>query len=398
MRTFLLILSFSLLSYSTILAQIENIDRQEVVVPDIPGYQTLKCDFHIHTIFSDGTVWPSVRVTEAWEYGYDAIAITDHIEGKPYRKYVPIDYNAPNEIAQQEGDIKDIIVIGGVEITRNMPPGHMNAIFIEDANEIVTERIRERFQRFKDITSDYHFVDSIDRAEKDYLNALNAVEKQNGFVFWNHPGPPGKYDSLTLYDEHIELFEQGLLHGVEVSGWGAYWPEAFQWCLDYDLTLLSNSDYHYPHSISNKSSRSDRRNITLVFAKERTAESIQEALVEKRTAIWVNDLIIGREEHLKPLFYNAVEVSAPHYVDARRKKYVKIKNTSDFLLEIEFKSGAATAYFDDMILKPRSSQILVFDTSSDKIEATVRNFHITPEDRLEVIFELKQSEVKSGEK
>jgi hypothetical protein len=95
-----------------------------------------------------------------------------------------------------------------------------------------------------------------------------------------------------------------------------------------------------------------------VFAKERTAESIQEALVEKRTAIWVNDLIIGREEHLKPLFYNAVEVSAPHYVDARRKKYVKIKNTSDFLLEIEFKSGAATAYFDDMILKPEAVRSL----------------------------------------
>ena len=26
--------------------------------PDIPGYQTLKCDLHIHTVFSDGSVWP----------------------------------------------------------------------------------------------------------------------------------------------------------------------------------------------------------------------------------------------------------------------------------------------------------------------------------------------------
>jgi hypothetical protein len=68
----------------------------------------------------------------------------------------------------------------------------------------------KRFQRFKDMTSDYRFVDSIDRAEKDYLNALEAVEKQNGFVFWNHPGPPGKYDSLTLYKEHKEVIEKGL--------------------------------------------------------------------------------------------------------------------------------------------------------------------------------------------
>lgn len=366
-------------------------------MPDIPGYQTLKCDFHIHTIFSDGTVWPTVRVTEAWEYGYDAIAITDHIEGKPYRKYVPVDYNAPNEIAKREGDVKDIIVIGGVEITRNMPPGHMNAIFIDDANEIATNRIKDRFQRFKAMTSDYRFVDSIDRHHKDYMLALEAVEKQEGFVFWNHPGPPGKYDSLILYDEHIKLIKKGLLHGIEVSGWGAYWPEAFQWCLDYNLTLLSNSDYHYPHSISNKSSRSDRRNITLVFAKERTAESIREALMDQRTAVWVNDLVIGLEEHLEPLFYNAIEVSAPHYVDARRKKYVKIKNTSDFLLEIEFKSGMSGAYFDDMILKPRSSQILVFQTGAEKIEAVVRNFHTGPEDRLEVSFELNTKQAAKKE-
>jgi len=385
-----LLLSAFVLSLSTFSsAQIENIDRREVSVPDIPGYQTLKCDFHLHTVFSDGTVWPTVRVTEAWEHGYDAIAITDHIESKPYRRYVPIDYNAPNEIAKEEGYLKDIIVIGGVEITRNMPPGHMNAIFIEDANEIVTERIKNRFRRFKAATSDYQYVDSIDQHHKDYMLALEAVERQNGFVFWNHPGPPGKYDSLTLYDEHKELIEKGLLHGIEVSGWGAYWPEAFQWCLDYDLTMLSNSDYHYPHAISNKSSRSSRRNMTLVFAEERTAESIREALLDRRTAVWVNDLVIGREKHLEPLFYNAVEISSPHYVDGRRRKYVKIRNTSDFLLELEFRSGAVGAYFDDMILQPHSSQILVFNTSADKIEATVRNFLIGPEKPLDVRFELK---------
>ena len=33
--------------------------------PDIPGYKTLKCDFHQHTVFSDGSVWPSIRVQEA---------------------------------------------------------------------------------------------------------------------------------------------------------------------------------------------------------------------------------------------------------------------------------------------------------------------------------------------
>ena len=53
--------------------------RTAVNIPDVPGYVTLKCDFHIHTVFSDGYVWPTVRADEAWREGLDAIAITDHI-------------------------------------------------------------------------------------------------------------------------------------------------------------------------------------------------------------------------------------------------------------------------------------------------------------------------------
>ena len=30
--------------------------RDALPVPDLPGYRTLKCDFHTHTVFSDGEV------------------------------------------------------------------------------------------------------------------------------------------------------------------------------------------------------------------------------------------------------------------------------------------------------------------------------------------------------
>jgi len=39
--------------------------RNEIHVPDLGGYETLKCDFHMHTVYSDGLVWPTVRVDEA---------------------------------------------------------------------------------------------------------------------------------------------------------------------------------------------------------------------------------------------------------------------------------------------------------------------------------------------
>jgi len=52
---------------------------ENIVIPDVNGYQVLKCDFHTHTVFSDGQVWPSIRAQEAWEEGLDAIALTEHI-------------------------------------------------------------------------------------------------------------------------------------------------------------------------------------------------------------------------------------------------------------------------------------------------------------------------------
>ena len=65
--------------------------RKIVNLPDLPGYVTLKCDFHMHTVFSDGNVWPTVRVGEAYRDGLDAIAITDHIEYSPKEDYIPVD-------------------------------------------------------------------------------------------------------------------------------------------------------------------------------------------------------------------------------------------------------------------------------------------------------------------
>ena len=31
---------------------------RKIEFPDIKGYQTLVCDLHMHSVFSDGSVWP----------------------------------------------------------------------------------------------------------------------------------------------------------------------------------------------------------------------------------------------------------------------------------------------------------------------------------------------------
>jgi hypothetical protein len=34
--------------------------RRVLAVPDVAGFVTLKADFHLHSVFSDGEVWPTV--------------------------------------------------------------------------------------------------------------------------------------------------------------------------------------------------------------------------------------------------------------------------------------------------------------------------------------------------
>ena len=65
--------------------------RQPLPVPDVPGFKTLKADFHLHTVFSDGNVWPTVHVQDAWRDGLDVIALTEHAEYTPHSADVKVD-------------------------------------------------------------------------------------------------------------------------------------------------------------------------------------------------------------------------------------------------------------------------------------------------------------------
>lgn len=121
---------------------------KSVDIPDLDNYQTLKCDFHMHTVFSDGLVWPTVRVDEAYAEGLDAIAITEHLEYRPHKADIQADHNRSYEIMKKYAKDKGVIVIKGSEITRSMA-GHHNAIFISDSNPLDTKEYKDAFRAAK---------------------------------------------------------------------------------------------------------------------------------------------------------------------------------------------------------------------------------------------------------
>jgi 3',5'-nucleoside bisphosphate phosphatase len=310
-HSFLVWTAASLLGLSPALAHPQLRVRTPVNIPDVPGYLTLKCDFHTHTVFSDGSVWPSIRSEEAWREGLDAVAITDHIEYQPHKNDLPTAHNRSFEIAKPRGDELAVIVIRGSEITRQMPPGHLNAIFLTDVEPLDTPEWRD---------------------------AVGAAHEQDAFIFWNHPGWTGQQPDgvARWYEEHSELIEQGRLHGIEVVNGRRYYPEAHQWCIEKNLTMLSNSDIHNPLNLDYDVHQGDLRPITLVFARERTAASIREALFDRRTAVYADDRLIGHERFLEPIFQESIRVVNPAIrLQGRQRVYVQIHNKADIPYQLE---------------------------------------------------------------
>jgi len=288
--------------------------KGKINIPDLKGFVTLKCDFHMHTVFSDGVVWPTVRIDEAYREGLDAIAITDHIEYRPRQEDVVASHNRSYEAAQAAAKANDIILIRGAEITRSMPPGHSNAIFITDADEL---------------------------DKPDYLDAFRAAKAQNAFIFWNHPGWLSQQPDTTLWwPEHTQLLEGGMLHGIEVAGNSAYqyYPEAHGWCLEKKLTMIGNSDAHPPIQTHMDNASVTHRTMTLVFARSRTPEAIREALNERRTAVYWKEFIIGEEKYLKELFENALEWDVKktgNVANGGEEVRITVKNNSDLTFRLK---------------------------------------------------------------
>jgi len=277
--------------------------RKIVNLPDLPGYVTLKCDFHLHTVFSDGSVWPTVRIGEAFRDGLDAIAITDHLEYTPKKDYIPVNHNAAWEIVQGVAKEYDIIMVHGAEITRSMPPGHLNALFIQDANLLAVDSIWDVFK---------------------------TAREQGAFLLWNHPGWKSQQpDGIPrMYEIHERLIKSGWLNGIEFFNNNEYYPLVLTFCKTHNLAVFCNSDNHGNISETYTKPEYTNRPMTLVFAKERSHDSLREAMFAGRTLACFKDIIAGKEEYAKPFFYQCISIGKPYFENARNI-YFQITNNSD---------------------------------------------------------------------
>lgn len=342
---------------------------QKIEFPDIPGYVTLKCDFHIHTVFSDGSVWPSIRVEEALRDGLDAISLTEHLEYQPHGDDIPHpDRNRSYEIALQEAKAYDLMIVHGAEITRDLPPGHANAIFIEDANKLNIS---------------------------DPLEAYMEAKRQGAFVFWNHPNwiAQQKNGMATLTDMHRKLIEEDMLHGIEVVNDITYSEEALAIALEQGLTIMGTSDIHGLVDWQFELANGGHRPISLVFAEERSIASIKEALEARRVVAWFNQHLIGHEEVLKPLLSASLQFGEATYEGPSSVANVTLTNNSDADLQLR-NTGAfgLHKHTDIFIISAHSTKQLQIKTEDQResfsMEFEVLNATIGPKQHPRLKFDV----------
>jgi hypothetical protein len=350
--------------------------RDPLPVPDLPGFKTLKGDFHLHTVFSDGEVWPTVHVWEAWRDGLDVIALTDHVEYRPHAPDVGLDLRRPYDLARPLADELGMILVPGVEITRPAPgtpavipvgSGHFNALFVTDPKALEVESLQD---------------------------ALRRARAQGAFVIWDHPGFMGTLE--PRWHAHVEeAHREGLVQGIELVNGKDFYPEAFPWVLEKKLTIVASSDAHRP--IPPRAVGGPRA-ITLVFARQADAEGVREALEARRTAAWLGDDVWGAEEHLRGLWQAALDLD-PSRPTGRpgQRLVVRARNGSAIPFRLRPRPGPAWLRLDAATLEPRATSLLTLHVASEapaglhrvELPVEVTNLHTAPGQELAVTVPLE---------
>ena len=329
---------FFVLSSGNIISKDKSNKPRKLFFPNIDGYQTLISDLHQHTIFSDGLVWPTIRVDEAVYDGVDVISMTEHLEYQPHREDIPnkdrnrayhLTKNYADNLNKRKKDDKELIVINGQEITKSMPPGHINAVFINEANNLL---------------------------HKDSLTGILEANKQGAFLFWNHPAwPAQRSDGIARLDDyHKYLISNKYLHGIEVVNELYYSEEALQIALDNNLTIMGTSDIHGLIDWKFEIPKYGHRPVTLIFSKSKKLEDIKNALFNGRTVIYYNDLLIGKSINLKPLIEKSLEIFIEEKVN---QGYSEDGESS--IVDIEIKNHSSA----DIILENHSDY--TFENNAD---------------------------------
>lgn len=309
--------------------------RNEIILPKVNDYLVLKSDLHTHTIYSDGNVTPEYRVQEAWTDGLDVMAITDHVEYRRWegqmvtflKGYMPeetkaananlvskeadergilSDLNLPYRVARSSAEQYGLLLIPGIEITRDpLTIGHYNALFVKDANTIY---------------------------DADPVVSIKNAREQGAIIMQNHPGWRRK--SLDIIEFEQKVYDQNLIDGVEIMNGSEFYPTVVDRASEKKMFMAANTDIHGTTS-RDYTSVGQLRDMTLIFAKDKSLASVKEALMERRTLAYAYGSIAGEEQLVRDFFSACVTYETIFEKEDKQRK-VRMSNPTSMTFVLNF--------------------------------------------------------------
>ena len=344
--------------------------RNEIILPKVNDYLVLKSDLHIHTVYSDGNVTPEYRVQEAWTDGLDVMAITDHVEYRRWegqmvtflKGYMPegtkaentnlvgkkaseqgilSDLNLPYRVAKSSADQYGLILIPGIEITRDpLTIGHYNALFIEDANTIY---------------------------DADPIVSIKNAREQGAIIVQNHPGWRRK--NLEVLEFEQKVYDQDLIDGVEIMNGSEFYPTVIDRALEKEMFMAANTDIHGT-TARDYTSVGQLRDMTLILAKDKSLDSVKEALKARRTLAYAYGSIAGEEQLVRDFFNACIAYETLFEKDGKQRK-VRMSNPTSLTFFLNFGGNPVQ-------LRPFTSRDITVNKGKD-VTFTVENLWVPGE-------------------
>ena len=341
--------------------------RTDFILPQVDGLNCYTADLHVHTIFSDGDVSPAERVKEAWIDGLDIMAITDHIETRRQERdmlkflkgyapdkekgFEPINVRCSRGVhADERGIVSDLnlsfklaqkaakkypklTLIKGTEISREpVHIGHYCALFTKDNNILYST---------------------------DDAQTIRNARKQGAIITHNHPGWERTSTDYTEFEKKI--YAEGLIDGIEVTNGKDFYPEIVNRAVEKKLYMVSATDIHAT-TASVYGKQNFYRDMTLIFAKDKSEKEIRKALLSQKTLGYCGGYIIGEESLLQKFF--KASVSAEYITTDKKGVSIALTNKTsfDYTLTSNGKSIKLPAF-----------TTIIYNTSKKKAQFIVEN-------------------------
>ena len=344
--------------------------RNEIILPKVNDYLVLKSDLHIHTVYSDGNVTPEYRVQEAWTDGLDVMAITDHVEYRRWegqmvtflKGYMPegtkaentnlvgkkadergilSDLNLPCRVAKSSAEQYGLILIPGIEITRDpLTIGHYNALFVKDANTIY---------------------------DADPIVSIKNAREQGAIIVQNHPGWRRK--NLEVLEFEQKVYAEDLIDGVEIMNGSEFYPTVVDRASEKKMFMSANTDIHGT-TARDYTSVGQLRDMTLILAKDKSLDSVKEALMARRTLAYAYGSIAGEEQLVRDFFNACITYETLFEKDGKQRK-VRMSNPTSMTFVLNFGGNPVQ-------LRPFTSRDITVNKGKD-VTFTVENLWVPGE-------------------